>query len=312
MPAPGHSAELDRWLKITDSAETDNQRLLSDFIQACKRRGRASETLRHYAQFLAMYDAHLGGTSLLHATKVDMEDFVFRARLRKGKGTPASYKRDAAILRSFYRWAWEEGHTSDFLAKALHGPTVPPRTPRPIADDDWLKVWQRELSMSDRVMLGLGFYLGLRRQEIATIRPHMVTPEYIEHFVRKGGGEDRLKWRSVMTIYERRLPHLLEPNAFPDALLRLAESRSGNTWLLNYQGRGAAIERRIRKICFAAGVRFTPHQLRHSAATNMVRSGVPVALVRGVMNHSSINTTMLYVKAQSAELDGWLDSSASS
>lgn len=40
------------------------------------------------------------------------------------------------------------------------------------------------------------------------------------------------------------------------------------------------------------GLDFDPHWFRHSAATRMLRDGVPVEVVSKILGHSSVTTTM--------------------
>ncbi len=47
--------------------------------------------------------------------------------------------------------------------------------------------------------------------------------------------------------------------------------------------------RRLRK---RTGLEFDPHWFRHSAATRMLRDGVPVEVVSKVLGHSSVTTTL--------------------
>jgi site-specific recombinase XerD len=44
------------------------------------------------------------------------------------------------------------------------------------------------------------------------------------------------------------------------------------------------------------------HSLRHTAATNLVNKGVPLPVVKQILGHSDINTTMIYVKTDLASL----------
>lgn len=50
----------------------------------------------------------------------------------------------------------------------------------------------------------------------------------------------------------------------------------------------------VRKVSRAAGVPFSPHVLRHSFVTQLVRSGVPLAIIRDLAGHASIETTLGY------------------
>jgi integrase/recombinase XerD len=66
------------------------------------------------------------------------------------------------------------------------------------------------------------------------------------------------------------------------------------------------------------GLDFDPHWFRHSAATRMLRDGVPVEVVSKVLGHSSISTTMAvygHLTAEDAcralEAAGWFSATGS-
>lgn len=50
----------------------------------------------------------------------------------------------------------------------------------------------------------------------------------------------------------------------------------------------------VQRVSTAAGIPFSPHVLRHSFVTQLIRSGVPLAIVRDLAGHSSIETTLGY------------------
>jgi integrase/recombinase XerD len=73
--------------------------------------------------------------------------------------------------------------------------------------------------------------------------------------------------------------------------------------------------RRLRK---RTGVDFDPHWFRHSAATRMLRDGVPVEVVSKVLGHSSVTTTLSvygHLTAEDArralEAAGWFSTAGS-
>jgi site-specific recombinase XerD len=50
----------------------------------------------------------------------------------------------------------------------------------------------------------------------------------------------------------------------------------------------------VRKVSRASGVPFSPHVLRHSFVTQLIRTGVPLAIVRDLAGHANIETTLGY------------------
>jgi integrase/recombinase XerD len=62
----------------------------------------------------------------------------------------------------------------------------------------------------------------------------------------------------------------------------------------DHQGRPMdypAVDRLVRRLRARTSIRFTPHELRHSYATDLLRRGVPVEVVQKLMGHASITTT---------------------
>jgi integrase len=50
----------------------------------------------------------------------------------------------------------------------------------------------------------------------------------------------------------------------------------------------------VRKVSGASGVPFSPHVLRHSFVTHLLRSGVPIHIVRDLAGHANFETTLGY------------------
>jgi integrase len=159
------------------------------------------------------------------------------------------------------------------------------------------------------VVLGLGYFCGLRRYEIIGLKPEQLTTKWgrITNFVRKGGGEDTLRWDSLLSVYEEKLPKLLvSRDLFVQSLDRILTQRAGRPLLVPWANEDA-VNKKLSYWCRSVGVEhITPHQLRHSAATNLVEAGVPLHIVREVMNHQSIDVTLRYVRTRGDELDAWL------
>jgi integrase/recombinase XerD len=53
-----------------------------------------------------------------------------------------------------------------------------------------------------------------------------------------------------------------------------------------------SVDRLVRRLRARTGIEFTPHQFRHSYATDLLRRGVAVEVVQHLLGHASISTTV--------------------
>lgn len=279
-------------------------------------RNRQPTTVNTYAHGLQSWLRWPHG-GLLVATHHEMEAWVLRPRVRRAhgrQGAAATRKKDVAILRTFYRWCIAQGLLTSDPTLNLHAPTVHNVLPKPVPEPLWHQVWLKadsQVSIPDRVMLGLGYFVGLRRSEITRLEADQITPSRLVGLKRKGGGEDAVPYAEMVGVVADELPHLIgDPDAFLGPLHELRKRRRGQLLMpwgdetgidpQTVNRRLTAVFRRLHCVTV-----FTPHQMRHSCATNLIGAGVPLPIVCNLMNHSSIEITMRYVKAGESELQAW-------
>lgn len=265
-------------------------------------RRRQPATVAAYGSALRQWVQWLYGRGVVlgTATLTDVEEFQNRPRQKRGRGgngEPATQRREIVTLRGFYAWGLVRGHFKADPTMEAFAPAQPKRQPRPIPDAVWTKAWALDMPDPLRAAMGLGFFCGLRRAEVVSLTVDQLTDARIVNFVRKGGGEDTLSWRTMVEVYAQHLGHL----GHEQFITSLGAVRRRNSHVTPFQD-PAWFNRAINGL----GVDFTPHNLRHSCATNLIRAGVPLPIVSRMMNHTSITTTMLYVKAGGDELKDWL------
>lgn len=277
------------------------------------RRGRRPTTIKAYQQVMREFLPWVGEMDVTAVTRMEIESFVARPHQRVERPKPATLKREISVLRSFFHWCEDEGIIERSPARAVHTPTVHNVQPRPIPDDQWRQWWGHDLPDSLRVALGLGFYGGLRRAEMVSLRVSQLTDEAIIGFVRKGGGEHTLPWADMRNALKKRLPHLVDEDDLMLPALHRLRARGGDAPLLQWASLDPGeVNKRVRRWADRHGLpHFTPHQLRHSTATNLLRAGVPLHLVTSLLNHSSPTVTMRYVAAGASQLTEHLRSQES-
>lgn len=318
--------------KPTDSEITArNRALCAGWLDWLSKRNKPL-TCYQYAVVLEKLCAHAGERPFGRLAVQDIEAFIDRQRRYGVMPSAGTRARDLAVVRSLYQWANSHGHVSVNPAADLRPVTVRNHNPRAIPDELWSKVWRSELDDPMRAILGLGFYVGLRREEICRLKAEHFVGERILHFPRKGDRNDKVSgvvpWVSCARLYAQKRPDLLSmPEDFLLAIQRLLQ-RSEDGWVIPWGSEARPhlrsarpgppvgmtnpdqINKRLGMLLLRLGLArasFTPHALRHSFVTNMLTMGVPLTDVSVLANHSSIAITTRYVKTASDPLARFLD-----
>jgi len=284
----------------------DNQAAARDFVDWMRRKREAPPTtLDTYRRTVTAWADFLPA-SLADRTSDDVEAFTARPR---GRGVtearPATIAREVATLGSFYRWGQARLGWPNNPAVLAARPKVHNRNPRPVDDATWLQVWTADLPVDARVALGLGFYCGLRRREITSLHGSQYWGGALVNFIRKGGGEDRFDVADMLAHWQVKAPHL-QPLRLTEPLERLARLR-GDLALMPWAPWSSPKALNVRMYswlddCGLGSAAFTPHSLRHSFATNLLRTGVPLDLACDLCNHSSPTITMRYISTGGGRL----------
>lgn len=287
-----------------------------DWLRTVK--GAKAITVYQYEGKLRDWLDFIGPMQLAEVRTATIETWLQRERGGRAKGQrakPATIGRDATIIRNLYRFGMARGHLNEDPTMLLVTPAVKNVHPKPVPDDVWIPTWvEPTCAPSDeaRVVLGLGYFCGLRRAEIAALRGAQVDlrRQRLVAFARKGGGDDVLDFGEcvgVLTdgIVAGDVPDLIgvEDN-FLQPLERLVKASGRGPimpWRLTPEGTPDPHEvyRKFQRWGYQA---FTPHMTRHSFVTNLLRVRVPIHLASVLANHSSLATTMRYAKLGGQDL----------
>jgi site-specific recombinase XerD len=51
---------------------------------------------------------------------------------------------------------------------------------------------------------------------------------------------------------------------------------------------------------------YTPHVMRHTTATHLLEAGVPLAVIKNILGHASIQTTQVYMEITQQTVDKYM------
>jgi site-specific recombinase XerD len=152
------------------------------------------------------------------------------------------------------------------------------------------------IGLRDRALLSLLYGTGIRATECATLRNGQVDFTSLTITVRgKGGHERTLPLNPQLADVLRVYAHARGP-ALPTA--PFFRSRFGRAL-----SRGAIYERvRTWGQRSRVGVPLSPHRLRHTFATHLVRAGVGLVTIRDLLGHRQITSTQIYLHVTAEDL----------
>ncbi len=214
--------------------------------------------------------------------------------------------RKVAAIKSFFHFLVAEGFIRDDPTATLDSPRVKKYLPRAISQEDVEKLLEapgqsnEPRSLRDRAILELLYATGMRVSELVALNEGDVDlPSASVRCFGKGGKE------RVIPIYDRAV-QAIETYA-SKGRVRLVRDAEQKALFLNQ--RGLRLTRQglwliVKGYVKEAGIKVpvTPHTLRHSFATHMLRGGADLRNVQELLGHANIATTQVYTQVSNERL----------
>ncbi|MEP9391204.1 tyrosine-type recombinase/integrase [Gordonia sp. VNK1] len=192
-----------------------------------------------------------------------------------------------SYLSSWFKWLQVTDRREDNPMMKVGTPHYPDRQPRPVSDDDVVRLLSTRMWRSTRVMILLALLAGLRVSEIARVRGEDVDAGAGVLWV-KGKGR---KVRSIPLH-----PTLIEAASTMPAKGYWFPMRGHPHTPMHGKSVSDVVSRTMRR----AEVPGTPHCLRHWYATTLLDDGADLRTVQELMRHKTIQSTAVYTKVPDA------------
>jgi integrase/recombinase XerC/integrase/recombinase XerD len=285
---------------------------LKRFDEGLAARGMADKTRRAYGHDVG----ELAAWAQDRAKPVDVDYRMLRryaahltSKPREGgrELSAQTVARKFASIRAFYGHLLERGELTQNPADLVsHGRRRAP-LPKLLRADELTQLLDRipahtPLETRDRAMLELTYSCGLRCEEVVNLDDGDVDFDAEELRVLGKGSKTRVV--PVGEPAQRALERYLATGR--PALVQPAE-RAEPALFLSKRGRRLSpsdVRRRLRLWLRNAGLsgEASPHALRHSFATHLLEGGADLRSIQELLGHSSVSTTQIYTRVESARL----------
>lgn len=275
---------------------------VNGYCRALHAAGRSAGTERSYGYLLARWGRWLDQRDIgwTLASLDQAEDFIEEYAQNHGRSSTALI---GTCLRSFYRWAQRRRHVDSSPVANLEPGQRDRPLPRALPaskvrqllsrldqqpgelDDDQRREWER-----NRVIVRCFLFTGARLSELAQLTYDDIDLELSMIRILGKGRRERF-----VPVH----PQLVDDLAALAGAGPLFPSRKGGP--LSAAGIGEMFRKFVQgqlEVCC------TPHQLRHTFATELRRQGVDLRVIQRLLGHAKLDTTAIYTQVYPDDLTG--------
>lgn len=278
------------------------RKLVEEYISSLKLRTESSETIRGYSNmlnndFIPFIEEKYNGVVYIDEVTInDIESYLKYRKDTKGDAN-VSVNRNLYILRALYKYSVSR----DIVKKNLAQNIEPLKVKQKERDTLTLSEVDELIEAIEHPLVQLAVktlsLTGLRVSELCDLQLGDVDIEKKMIQVIDGkGAKDRKVPISVSLLSDlKKYVDEDRPNVDTDNFFALEKSGSLSPQYINRILRETTSKLKWDKC-------ITAHNLRHSLATNLIRSGANVKEVSKILGHADLRTTSIYLHANDQEL----------
>ena len=273
----------------------------------CTARGLRTSTIAAYQKTLEQFREYIhlqpGDVAPGQVTARQVLEYVNHLRQTRHNGD-AAVNRQVTVLKNFYRAMVAMGHLEPAANPLANFPKLkarPRKLPVVLSAEEVQKLLAEPphdmiLGLRDRALLVLLYGTGIRASECATLTEEAV--DLVANTVRVVGKGDyersvplNPKVTEALQAYRQARGEVPRREAFFRSRRDKAMSRGAIYERVRTYARRAHIEKRV-----------SPHTLRHTFATHLLRAGVGLVTIRDLLGHRLITSTQIYLHVTAEDL----------
>ena len=303
---------------------TPLRRHITDFLEYCEiGKNQSQRTIKSYDHFLSRFCGFAQSAGVKDPEDINLDLIkkyrLFLNRITDDKGNTLkiiTQNYHLIALRAFLKYLTKQDIKS-LAPEKIELPKNPTRQVEFLEPEELERLFlaiKRESDelqrLRDEAVLHTLFSTGLRVSELASLRREAVNIDRGEFTVRGKGSKLRMVFLSPEAT--EAIKKYLNKRTDSNRALFVSHSTVGNTMEKEIESQGKkssnnnfngpqglttrSIQRIVKKYCRIAGIvkKVSPHTLRHSFATDLLRNGADIRSVQAMLGHASITTTQIY------------------
>lgn len=287
---------LDNYIITEKSREVgfvgnNNDVILKNYLGSKILQGRSRATVEHYNRTLSLLFDNVC-KPIKEITADDIRRHLAKWQIAKNV-SPVTLNNVRSVYMAFFEWCFDEELILKNPIKKINKFKEPKSRIKPLTEVEIEKLRSVCSNTRDRALVEFLYSTGCRVSECSAVNISDINFRENKVVICKGKGDkERVAYISDITMMW--LEKYLDERNDKDVALWI-----GRKGRLTKGG----IEAIIRKLGVRADIPHVhPHQFRHSLATDLVKKNVPIQIVKQILGHEDIATTMIYVEIQDADV----------
>lgn len=257
-------------------------------------KGYSNNTINSYRIDLKKFLDYNKDKSINDITNENLKEYV--KWLSKNELNDKTVSRNISCLKSFYKFLFIEKVTNNNPSDSLLMPKIRKNLPSTLTEEEVLKLLDIKLndnySYRNKAVLELMYATGLRVSELVNLKLQDIdlTQDIVRTFG-KGSKERIIPIGDYAKEYLKKYIYEYRP-------LMLKKYNNEYLFLNNHGNRMTrqGFFKIIKKIAKENGINkdISPHTLRHSFASHLLKYGADLRTIQELLGHSDISTTQIY------------------
>lgn len=206
-------------------------------------------------------------------------------RFKVVKNNKKTIVKKLSAIRSFTKYLEDQCHL-DIKLIGDDSIKVPQSLPKPI-EEQYIEEVLSTADLEEKLLITMLYGLGLRISELSGVKLSDIKAGWIQIH----GKGNKVRELPLLANVEHLIENYIQMKSPKKYLFEKGQAPM-NAAQLRYM---------MSKLFKAAGIKATPHQLRHSFATHLLNNGARIADVSELLGHQTMATTQVYTKLGSVK-----------
>ena len=264
---------------------SEDMQKVKDLLMA---RGCSQKTFLNYQSAINRFKQKNEGKELSTFKEEDILNYLKTEFIDNGYA-PATVNMNRAAIKYYYLVNFKIEFNSVLLPECK----ITSRFPKILPKEKVIEIINKEYYLKHKIWLILGYGSGLRANEVASLKvSDILSAEHKIHVIGKGNKERYVQLPEVTLKWLRLYWKQNKDKITNDYLFPAIYKKEQHNHISPY-----TVEEAFQKVRKNNNLddTLTFHTLRHSYATEYIKSGGDIWELRSLLGHKSINSTMVYL-----------------